>query len=1058
MQPPARICCLNPVKPIRLYLLTLLACLPILTGSAQIVINEFSCANYSLNIGGNNEDFVELYNGTAAAVNVGGWHLSDNVDNPTKFSLPAGTTVPAGGFLTIICSGSAQVGDLYAGGFLNTNFRIHQCKEESVVLADATGAIIESYTFGPGAGVAGAPGSISTNRADHSWARDLDGAGNWRVCTDPTPDASNAGTAAGSFYEGYAPTPTMGEAPGYHPVGIAVDISAGGAGGSGAGFDIYYTLDGYEPGVGSLAYGAPLAVDQTVVVRAIAVDPAGLLAPSFVETNTFFLGADSHTIRVVSVSGDGLENGQWNGDEPMHIEFFNEDGSFWVEAEGDSNEHGNDSNAYGQRGFDYITRDQMGYDHVVDAELFSAKNRGKFQRLIFKAAANDNYPFEPGAHIRDAYIHTLSHQADLHLDERTNESCIVYLNGLYWGVYEYREKVDDSDFTKKYYDQSRYDIDFLKTWGGTWEEYGDGTDWYDLVDYATTQDLAVEANYNYVVSQLNEMSLIDYFILNSYMVTMDWLNWNTAWWRGRNPDGDGRRWRYALWDMDASLGHYINYTGIPDTSPEADPCNPEAMGDVGGQGHIPVLNALMENDTFWATYINRWADLGNTYFTCDYLHHVLDSMVVVIEPEMQRQCERWGGDVAGWEVELQQMRDFIDERCESSLLPGMEDCYDVVPVTLTLLIDGIGQIELNSVDVTLSMVPFTGWYFADVPISLEGEEIIAGAEFLYWEVIAGDVVIANPQAALIEILLSGDATIMAHFGVPEPPEMVAFDVDPAGAGSIVLDGAVIGPYPLVEELFDGNHDLDAFGVSEWWSFSGWSLESPLGLNTITPDLAEADAVLSVDTSGSVVAHFDYIEHVNLVVDVRPVGSGHVNVVDRAVVYDHWESGFVSGGVDAPQLFYGLAAENWTFDHWEVDGGPGELAISTTAAKLDELSLALPIDGDAHVVGVFVESELSLFIPNAFTPDNDGLNDGFLPVGEAWAAEHYRFQVFDRWGREVFNTEEPGVPWIGQNLGAGAGGGAGEHWVRDGVYLWNVWIKWAHGLAPERYQGSVTVIR
>ena len=95
-----------------------------------------------------------------------------------------------------------------------------------------------------------------------------------------------------------------------------------------------------------------------------------------------------------------------------------------------SNEHGNDSNAYGQRGFDYITRDQMGYDYALESELFHVKERDQYQRLIFKAAANDNYPFEPGAHIRDAYVHTLSHLADLKLDERTNESCIVYLLSL----------------------------------------------------------------------------------------------------------------------------------------------------------------------------------------------------------------------------------------------------------------------------------------------------------------------------------------------------------------------------------------------------------------------------------------------------------------------------------------------------------------------------------------------------------------------------------------------------------------------------------------------------
>ena len=65
---------------------------------AQVVVNEFSCANYSLNVAGNNEDFVELFNETAGPIDIGGWHLSDDVDNPTKFEIPAGTIVPPNGF------------------------------------------------------------------------------------------------------------------------------------------------------------------------------------------------------------------------------------------------------------------------------------------------------------------------------------------------------------------------------------------------------------------------------------------------------------------------------------------------------------------------------------------------------------------------------------------------------------------------------------------------------------------------------------------------------------------------------------------------------------------------------------------------------------------------------------------------------------------------------------------------------------------------------------------------------------------------------------------------
>ena len=54
------------------------------------------------------------------------------------------------------------------------------------------------------------------------------------------------------------------------------------------------------------------------------IDLAGNESPSFIQTNTYFTGADSHTIPVVSVSGDGPEYGSWpgGGDEPMHIEFL----------------------------------------------------------------------------------------------------------------------------------------------------------------------------------------------------------------------------------------------------------------------------------------------------------------------------------------------------------------------------------------------------------------------------------------------------------------------------------------------------------------------------------------------------------------------------------------------------------------------------------------------------------------------------------------------------------------------------------------------------------------
>ena len=120
-------------------------------------------------------------------------------------------------------------------------------------------------------------------------------------------------------------------------------------------------------------------------------------------TNTYFLGADAHHSR-------GVREWKWSRRRNLGVgewrrcshRIFHSDGTFWVEATGDSNEHGNDNNAYDQRGFDYITRDQMGYNYALGLSCF-VKDRDQYQRLIFKAAANDNYPFEP-VPIRDAYV------------------------------------------------------------------------------------------------------------------------------------------------------------------------------------------------------------------------------------------------------------------------------------------------------------------------------------------------------------------------------------------------------------------------------------------------------------------------------------------------------------------------------------------------------------------------------------------------------------------------------------------------------------------------------
>ena len=75
--------------------------------------------------------------------------------------------------------------------------------------------------------------------------------------------------------------------------------------------------------------------------------------------------------------------------------------------------------------------------------------------------------------------------------------------------------------------------------------------------------------------------------------------------------------------MDNTFGHGTNYTGIPTQSVNADPCDPSSLNDPGGQGHIPIWNALITNEDFFDDYINRWQDLANGHLSCANMIDVL---------------------------------------------------------------------------------------------------------------------------------------------------------------------------------------------------------------------------------------------------------------------------------------------------------------------------------------------------------------------------------------------------------------------------------------------------
>ena len=784
----------------------------------QIVINEFSASNFDSHQDnyGEYEDWIELYNTSNSDVDLNGWYLTDKPNNLTKWQFPSSFIVSANSVAIIYCSGLDEIN----GGVAHSNFKITQTKfNEVFVLSDASGSVVDSISVVPA-------------QKSHSRGRDVNGGSAWSLFTTATPNANNTG----AMLE-YAPMPSFSQTSGYYSGPFDLTLSS-----TDPNALIYYTTDGSRPDNSANLYTGPFNISSTSVIKAVAYSTNGSVPPSFIDYHTFFIN-DTHTIPILSVSGDSvailIEDGLqtigswWNGvpHEPQGtIEWFDKNGVLLDKGTGEFNKHGNDSWAYDQRGFDYVMRDQFGYNHALQDKVFDTKSRDKFQRVIVKAAANDNYPFSfgsSGAHIRDAYIQHLSQLADLRLDERSTKSCILYLNGQYWGVYEMREKVDDHDFTDYYYDQDKNNLQFLKTWGGTWIEYGGPqaqTDWDNLKNFITTNSMANQANYQTVKSQYNTGSIIDYFLLNSYVVCGDWLNWNTAWWRGMDTAGEKKKWRYTLWDMDNTFDHGTNYTGVPTMSVNADPCDPSSLSDPGGQGHVPIWNELLNNSDFFDDYLNRWQDLANGYLSCDTMISILDSMIAVIDPEMPRQIAKWGGTYTEWQSNVQDVRDFINARC-SIMNAGFGPCYPALsgPHNITVQILGIGEVEMS--DGNIINQTNTGWTdqrYGGVNLPFE----VKSGTFQNWEVLPSGTYVYDPLVDTLVLDLQGDVTVIANFIPPVETRDVTFKINPTGTSSdISVDGNILGANPTTVNYVLGDTVSVSPIIDPLYGFSSWSSDS-----------------------------------------------------------------------------------------------------------------------------------------------------------------------------------------------------------------------------------------
>lgn len=241
----------------------------------------------------------------------------------------------------------------------------------------------------------------------------------------------------------------------------------------------------------------------------------------------------------------------------------------------------------------------------------------------------------------------------------------LYLNGMYWGLYEMHERPDEH-FAAEYFGGENEDYDSVKHWADDTsssdsdhdgDPFNDNLTNGDDADYnamlgLSRADLSVPANYDAVAAEIELEVLIDYLLVNFFLGNADWAHKN---WYATRHQFDGTGWRYHSWDVEHVMETSFNdpdltgalaadLTGKNDTGGPTEvhqnlTANPEYR--LLFADHIQrhffnggILSREAATDVFWARVLEieqamlgeaaRWADNRNPHDYSEWMDHMMD--------------------------------------------------------------------------------------------------------------------------------------------------------------------------------------------------------------------------------------------------------------------------------------------------------------------------------------------------------------------------------------------------------------------------------------------------
>jgi hypothetical protein len=573
--------------------------------SGNVVINEFLAGNLSTNglrdEDGSLENWIELYNRGVTAVNLGGWSLTDDPTQPGLWPFPAVTLGP-GQYLLVFASGKDRSptngGNLHTSfklgtsgqylGLFNANFPREIATQFLPAYPEQSpnisyGLYNDSFCYltnpSPRAANSG-PASFSGLAADPFASV---ASGFFDRPFSLTLSTPTVGASIGYTLDGTEPTPTHGllysgaitvaGSPAQAVVNVRAiafrnDLLCSHVVTHSYIFPNYVLVQPANPAGFPASWITQINDGSiaTVVPADYQMDPKVITNPAYTALAAQAL-TNLPTLSIVS-DVDGLfsqnegiyanpnpveaDRPLW--ERPASAELILPDGSSGFHLNAGLRIHGStsrDPNWTRKHSFRLFFKD--GYDGPLNYQVFADSPAKKFKTLVLTAGFNVSWNdrFEQGGTqaqlVRNQFCsdlqremnHAASHGRFVHL----------YLNGLYWGLYDVQERPDDH-FGATYYggDNSQYDA--VRNTQGFFEVVaGDDLAWSAMMALVNP-GLSDNAQYDQIKQYLDIDSFIDYMIVNHYAGNTDWANHNWYALRKRAP---GAGYEFVSWDAEITL-------------------------------------------------------------------------------------------------------------------------------------------------------------------------------------------------------------------------------------------------------------------------------------------------------------------------------------------------------------------------------------------------------------------------------------------------------------------------------------------------------------------------